>query len=448
MGVRAYDIIKKKRDGEELAKEELSFLINGSLRGEVPDCQISAFLMAVYLNGMTDEETSALTDVMLASGVRLDLKDITGVKVDKHSTGGVGDKVSIILAPLLASMGVKVPMVLGRGLGHTGGTLDKLESIPGLRTGLPVEDFKTNLREIGLSIIGQTDEIAPADRLLYGLRDVTATVESIPLIAASIMSKKLAGGADGLVLDVKTGEGAFMKKKEDALMLARAMVSIGNSFGVRTAAVLTDMSQPLGRTVGNSLEIKECISALRGRWPDDLAEVTLTLAAWALNLADSIAEETPLKTMTAGTLRNYKHEAMEFIEKGDAFKKFVEFIDAQFGDPEVAFQPGLLPSARGVKEISAPGDGFIRRLSAEAVGRAAMLLGAGREKAGDLIDPAVGIILNKKIGDVVKKGEPIALLHYNDDSRLKEAEEVFLSGVEITDREPAKTPLILDVVMP
>jgi pyrimidine-nucleoside phosphorylase len=208
------------------------------------------------------------------------------------------------------------------------------------------------------------------------------------------------------------------------------------------------MSQPLGRTVGNSLERKECISALRGRWPDDLAEVTLTLAAWALNLADSIAEETPLKTMTAGTLRNYKHEAMEFIEKGDAFKKFVEFIDAQFGDPEVAFQPGLLPSARGVKEISAPGDGFIRRLSAEAVGRAAMLLGAGREKAGDLIDPAVGIILNKKIGDVVKKGEPIALLHYNDDSRLKEAEEVFLSGVEITDREPAKTPLILDVVMP
>ncbi|MDP2167872.1 MAG: thymidine phosphorylase [Thermodesulfovibrionales bacterium] len=445
--MRAYDIIKKKRDGGAVSKEELSFLIDGLLKGEIPDYQASAFLMAVFLNGMTDEETVSLTEVMLRSGATLDLSDIQGTKVDKHSTGGVGDKVSIILAPLMATMGIKVPMLAGRGLGHTGGTLDKLESIPGFRTDIPLDEFRENLKNIGISIMGQTGEIAPADGKLYGLRDVTATVESIPLIASSIMSKKLAEGANALLLDVKTGSGAFMKSREDAVRLATTMVRIGNSMGVNTVAVVTDMDQPLGKTVGNSLEIKECVSALRGRAANDLMEVTLTLAAWMLNLADSVTEDTEVGKMNEFVLKKYKHEAMDFIEKGDAFKKFVELIDAQHGDPDVAFRPNLLPVAKGIKDVSAAEDGYIRRLDAEAVGAASMLLGAGRMKAGDEIDHAAGIILNKKTGDYVKAGETVAILHYNNDCSLKDAEEVFRSGLEIGAREVAKRPLIMDVII-
>jgi pyrimidine-nucleoside phosphorylase len=446
--MRAYEIIRKKRDGEELTKGEISFFMDGVVREEVPDYQASAFLMAVYLKGMTEAETVSLTEAMLRSGKVLDLGDVTGVKVDKHSTGGVGDKPSIILAPVMAAMGVKVPMISGRGLGHTGGTLDKLESIPGLKTDLSEEEFRDNLKEVGFSIMGQTGELAPADRKLYGLRDVTATVESVPLIASSIMSKKLAEGAGGLVLDVKTGSGAFMKTLEEARALARAMVNIGNSMGVRTMALVTDMSEPLGRTVGNALEIKECISALRGKGAKDLMDLTLTLIAWMLNMADSLSEETPLGMMSPQTLNKYKNEALDFIEKGDAFKKFVEFIDAQHGDPEAAFAPASLPNAPLSREIKAERDGFVKRLDALAVGMASMLLGAGRSKAGEAIDPGAGIILNKKVGEPVKAGEQIAALYASDEGLFRDAEEAFLSGFETGDREPARRALVREVILP
>lgn len=446
--MRAYEIIRKKRDGGELTREEITFFINGVVWGKVPDYQASAFLMAVYLRGMTDTETVALTEAMLRTGKVLDLGDVTGVKVDKHSTGGVGDKPSIILAPVIAAMGVKVPMVSGRALGHTGGTLDKIESIPGLRTDLSVEEFRQNLKDVGFSIMGQTEELAPADRKLYGLRDATATVESIPLIASSIMSKKLAEGIGGLVLDVKTGSGAFMKTPEEARALARAMVNIGNSMGVRTMALVTDMSEPLGRTVGNALEIKECIAALRGKGAKDLMELTLTLVAWMLNMADSLSEETPLQMMSPQTLNKYKNEALDFIEKGDAFKKFVEFVDAQHGDPETAFTPARLPKAPLVREIKAARDGFIKKLDAASVGEASMLLGAGRKRAEDSIDHGAGIILNRKVGQKVRAGEQVAALYASDEGLFDGAEEAFLGGLEIGDREPARRGLLREVILP
>jgi pyrimidine-nucleoside phosphorylase len=423
--MRTLDIIRKKRDGAELGEDEIGFFIEGVTSGEIPDYQASAFLMAVCLKGATDAETVSLTRAMMQSGEAIDLKGVTGPKVDKHSTGGVGDKTSIILAPLLASMGIKVPMVAGRGLGHTGGTLDKLESIPGMRTDLGLDEFRGNLKNPGLAIMGQTESMAPADRKLYALRDVTATVESIPLIASSIMSKKLSEGIDGLVLDVKTGSGAFMKDLEDARKLARTMVNIGNSMGIKTVALITDMEQPLGRTVGNALEIKECVSALRGKGAGDLMSLTLTLAAWMLNMADAISEETDVRPLKEFVMRKYRHEAMEFIDKGDAFKKFVELVDAQHGDPEAAFSPARLPVAPMTKAITSGSEGYVRRLDARAVGEASMLLGAGRSRAEDAIDPSAGIILNRKVGDHVKAGEPLAMLHYSDDRRLKDAEEAF-----------------------
>jgi pyrimidine-nucleoside phosphorylase len=445
--MRAYDIIKKKRDGAELSKEELSFLITEYLSGKIPDYQMSSFLMAVYFSGMTDAETIALTELMLASGSRLDFSDISIPKVDKHSTGGVGDKTSIILAPLMAAMNVKVPMIAGRGLGHTGGTIDKLESIPGFRTDISAQEFKKNVRDIGFSIISQTDEIAPADKKLYSLRDVTATVESIPLIAASIMSKKLAEGIGGLVLDVKAGKGAFMKNINDARTLARTMVNIGNSMGVKTVAVITDMNQPLGKTVGNGLEIKECISALRGKMSDDLKEVVLTLGSWMVYAADCVTEEVAISRLSEHVLIKYKSELMDFIEKGDAFKKFVEFVDAQYGDPEVAFKPSMIQSAARVKEIRIPDKGYIQVMDAEKAGTAAMLLGAGRQQIGDSIDHSTGIVLNKKTGDYTTPDEPVAMFHYNDETHIKEAEEVFLSGIQAGEIPPDKRPVIIDVVI-
>jgi pyrimidine-nucleoside phosphorylase len=444
--MRAYDVIRKKRDGEALGREEIAFLMRGAAGGEVPDYQLSAFLMAVFQKGMTAEETAWLTEAMMRSGRAFDFKGLTGPVVDKHSTGGVGDKTSIILAPLLASMGIKVPMVSGRALGHTGGTLDKLESIPGLRTDIPVEEAARNLKDIGFFMMGQTEDLAPADRKLYALRDVTATVESVPLIASSIMSKKLAEGIDGLVLDVKCGRGAFMKGIGDARELAHAMVSIGNSMGVKTVALITDMDQPLGRTVGNSLEIKECITALRGRGARDLMDLAITLSAWMLNVSDAISAETEPVKLDKFALMKYQQESLDFIGKGDAFKKFVEFIDAQHGDPEAAFKINLLPSASITKPITAGKDGYIRRLDAGAVGRAAMLLGAGREKAEDAVNPAAGIVLNRKTGDQVRAGEPVAMFHLDDEKLFREAEEVFLSGLEIGDRDAAVRPLVLDVV--
>lgn len=445
--MRPQDIIRKKRDGLELTKEEVGFFVKGVATGEVADYQASAFLMAAFLKGMTHEETVALTKAMMASGTIFNLSDVSGIKIDKHSTGGVGDKTSIVLAPLLASMGVKVPMVAGRALGHTGGTLDKLESIPGFRTDLSMGEFMDTLTKLGVAMTGQSESFAPADRKLYALRDVTATVESIPLIASSIMSKKLAEDLDGLVLDVKVGAGAFMKDLDMARQLARTMVKIGKSLGVRTVALITNMDQPLGRTVGNALEIKECISLLKGKGAQDLQEVCLQLAVWMLNVSDAAAENVPVKSLNAFTFRNYKHEAMEFLERGDAFTRFTELIDAQGGDPEAAFKPAMLPTAANTKQILAPRAGFLRALDAHLVGEAAMLLGAGRMHVNDTIDPAAGIVLNKKQGEKVEAGEPLAIFHYNSDVALPEAEEAFLRALEIHDRDIAPRPLIVEAIL-
>lgn len=445
--MRVYDIIRKKRDGHELSGDELTYVIAGYTAGRIPDYQVSALLMAVFLRGMSEKETVHLTETMLKSGMVLDLSDIPGPKIDKHSTGGVGDKVSIILAPLLASAGIIVPMIAGRGLGHTGGTLDKLESIPGFRTSLSIPEFKENLRRTGLSIMGQTDEIAPADKKLYALRDVTATVDSIPLIASSIMAKKLSEGIQGLVLDVKTGSGAFMKSPGEAGRLAATMVKIGNSMGVKTVAVLTDMDQPLGKTVGNSLEIKECISALRGRWPDDLREVTLTLGAWMIDAAASIRGGTfHLAGRDIVGLEEYKKGLEDLINSGEAFSKFVQMVDSQHGDPETCFKPGFLPLAKIKKHITVNRDGVILRMDAEKVGRASVLLGAGREKIADAIDHSAGIILNRKVGDRVRAGDPVAMFHCNDPAREREAAEVFLSGIEIGDEKVEPRSVIVEVI--
>jgi pyrimidine-nucleoside phosphorylase len=445
--MKAYEIIRKKRDGEPLDKEEINSLITGVAEGAIPDYQVSAFLMAVFQNGMTKKETAWLTEAMMRSGRVLEFKGLTGLMLDKHSTGGVGDKTSIMLAPMLAAMGIKVPMISGRALGHTGGTLDKLESIPGFRTDITPEEAERNIREIGLFMMGQTGDIAPADRKLYALRDVTATVESIPLIASSIMSKKLAEGIHGLVLDVKCGSGAFMKELDDARALASTMVGIGNSMGVKTVALITSMDQPLGRTVGNALEVKECITALKGRGAKDLMDLTITLSAWMLNITDALSSDTAPVRLNKFTLMKYQQESLDFIDKGDAFKKLVELIDAQHGDPEAAFRMNKLPSASITKPITSEKTGYVRRLDAEAVGRAAMALGAGREKAEDTIDPAAGIVLNKKVGEEVEEGDSVAMFHLNDEGLFKEAEEIFLSGLEIGERDPALKPLVLDVIM-
>jgi pyrimidine-nucleoside phosphorylase len=445
--MRAYDIIRKKRDGSELSEAELSLIIEQYVSGNIPDYQVSALLMAIFFRGMTDAETVNLTKVMLNSGSVLDLSDIRGPKIDKHSTGGVGDKTSIILAPLLASAGIIVPMISGRGLGHTGGTLDKLEAIPGFRIDLHMQEFKENLKNIGVSMIGQTSEIAPADGKLYALRDVSATVESIPLIASSIMSKKLAEGIDGLVLDVKVGSGAFMKRLEDARRLAATMVNIGNSMGVKTVAVLTDMDQPLGKTIGNSLEIKECISALRGQWADDLREVTLTLGAWMIETATMVSDfSLHIGGRDFRGIDEYKKGLLELLNNGAAFKKFAEMVDSQHGNPEIPFRPGLMPSAKMMKQITVTREGYIQRLDAEKAGIASMLLGAGRQKLDDTIDHSAGIILNKKVGDYVKPGDQTAMFYYNNENNLKDAEEIFLSGLEIERDEPIKEGIILEVI--
>ncbi len=445
--MRAYDIIRKKRDGSELSEAELSLIIEQYVSGNIPDYQVSALLMAIFFRGMTDAETVNLTKVMLNSGSVLDLSDIRGPKIDKHSTGGVGDKTSIILAPLLASAGIIVPMISGRGLGHTGGTLDKLEAIPGFRIDLHMQEFKENLKNIGVSMIGQTSEIAPADGKLYALRDVSATVESIPLIASSIMSKKLAEGIDGLVLDVKVGSGAFMKRLEDARRLAATMVNIGNSMGVKTVAVLTDMDQPLGKTIGNSLEIKECISALRGQWADDLREVTLTLGAWMIETATMVSDfSLHIGGRDFRGIDEYKKGLLELLNNGAAFKKFAEMVDSQHGNPEIPFRPGLMPSAKMMKQITVTREGYIQRLDAEKAGIALMLLGAGRQKLDDTIDHSAGIILNKKVGDYVNPGDQTAMFYYNNENNLKNAEEIFLSGLEIERDEPIKEGIILEVI--
>ncbi len=432
--MRPYEIIKAKRDGRPLPADEIRALVDGYMRGEVADYQMAAFCMAVFFRGMSDAETGALTEAMLRSGDVLDLSDLPGVKVDKHSTGGVGDKVSIALAPIAAACGVVVPMISGRGLGHTGGTLDKLEAIPGFQVRLPVERFREVLAETGACLIGQTDRLAPADRRLYALRDVTATVESIPLIASSIMSKKLAEGIDALVLDVKVGSGAFMKRIEDAEQLALALAGIGRRMGKRVVALLTGMDQPLGRAVGNALEVKEAVEVLHGDGPRDLEEVTLELAAEMVLLARRAAD-----------LDSARAQVREVVGDGRAFLKLCQIVEAQGGDPDALADLSLLPSGKGTLDVLAPGRGTVQAIDAEAIGLAAVALGAGRARLEDPVDHGVGLVVHHKVGDRVEAGEPLCTVHFGDrgpESPQAVADRV-LRAYQIGHQELPPEPLIL-----
>lgn len=434
--MRAVDIIRKKRHGGELSEAEIQFLIDGLVDGSIPDYQISAWAMAVCCMGMTDKETAALTLAMAHSGDTVDLSQIAGIKVDKHSTGGVGDKTTLIVAPLVAACGVPVAKMSGRGLGHTGGTIDKLESIPGFRTELSRADFFAQVNDIGVAVIGQSGNIAPADKKLYALRDVTATVESIPLIASSVMSKKIAAGADAILLDVKAGDGAFMKTPEDAARLAEAMVAIGNQVGRRTVAVISDMDQPLGRTIGNALEVREAIEVLRGDGPDDLREVSLVLAGHMLVLGG-----------VAPDIAAARSRLEAAIASGDALRKLADLLAAQGGDPAVTEDLSLLPQAPIRLPVPAPSDGYVLGIEAEAVGLAAMTLGAGRATKDDQIDYAVGIELSAKPGDRVRKGDPIATLYVQtDDDRAASAIESVRSAYRLGAERGPDRPLLHGIV--
>lgn len=408
--MRMYDIIIKKRNGETLSDEEIAFFIKGYTDGSIPDYQASALLMAIYFRGMTDKEIATLTMEMAHSGDMLDLSAIKGLKADKHSTGGVGDKTSLVLTPLAASIGIPVAKMSGRGLGHTGGTIDKLESFPGFSTDISEEKFINNVNTIGIAIAGQTKNMAPADKKLYALRDVTGTVDSIPLIASSIMSKKLAAGADVIVLDVKTGSGAFMKTEEDSVRLANEMVKIGNNVGRRTLAVISDMDEPLGYAVGNAIEVKEAIDTLNGHGPADLLELCLTIGS--------------LMAVGTGKAANVDEARALLLEKlndGSALKKFAEFVEAQGGDSAPVYDTKLLLQASIVKEVYAPVDGYVSHIESDRVGISAMKLGGGRETKESPIDLSVGILINKKVGDKVEKGEKIATLYANDGEKLAAA---------------------------
>jgi pyrimidine-nucleoside phosphorylase len=433
---RAIDVIRKKRDGVELSTAEIESLINAYTRGEIPDYQVSAWLMAVVLRGMTRHETAALTDAMLRSGDVLDLSSLPARKVDKHSTGGVGDKTSLVLAPLVAAAGVSVPMISGRGLGHTGGTLDKLESIPGFNVNLSVADFRRILAACACCMIGQTAEIAPADRKLYALRDVTGTVESPYLICASIMSKKLAEGIDALVLDVKTGSGAFMKKEEDAVFLAELMVETGERMGKQVVALITDMDQPLGLMIGNALEVIECVEILRDAGPRDLRELCLELAGWMLYLGHAA------KSVAEGKLQSAK-----MISSGAALEKFRQMIELQSGDPRVIDDPKRLPQAQHAIPVNATRSGHLTAMQCEQIGTACVILGGGREKKEDSVDPAVGIVLHKKVGERVAAGEPLATIHYNDEAKARRAHQLIELSCTITDASPSsQRPLIHRII--
>ncbi|KZE74190.1 thymidine phosphorylase [Paenibacillus elgii] len=409
--MRTVDIIHSKRDGKELSSEEIAFLVEGYTKGEIPDYQMSAWAMAVYFNGMSARETADLTLAMARSGDQVDLSSIHGIKVDKHSTGGVGDTTTLIVGPLVAAAGIPVAKMSGRGLGHTGGTIDKLEAIPGFAVERTTEQFLAQVREIGLAVVGQTGNLTPADKKLYGLRDVTATVESIPLIASSIMSKKIASGADAIVLDVKTGRGAFMKSLDDSIKLAQAMVDIGTEVGRETVAVITNMDEPLGPSIGNSLEVLEAIDTLGGRGPAELTEICLELAAHMVRLGGKADGEAEAKELVTRLLDN-----------GEALAKLKQFIAAQGGDAYVAEDPARLPQAAHRVDVPAPEEGYVAAIDAEALGITAMLLGAGRATKEDKIDLAVGIKLFKRVGDPVKKGEPLAELYINREDSAETAE--------------------------
>ena len=425
------DVIAKKRDGNALSREDIDRFVSGVTTASIPDYQASALLMAIVLRGMTDEETGWLTDAMVRSGDRVDLSDIEGLKVGKHSTGGVGDKVSIILAPIAAACGVVVPKMSGRGLGHTGGTLDKLESIPGFRTALTVEEFKRVLRTVGTSIIGQTASLAPADKRLYALRDVTATVPSVPLIAASVMSKKLAEGGNAIVLDVKCGDGAFMKSEQDARELARALVAIGSQGGVRTEAVITNMDAPLGLAVGNAVEIIECIETLKGRGPADLVAVVGALGSRVLVLSGRFDEASADAALRGA------------IASGAALATLRAMIEAQGGDGAVVDDYSRLPAAARRMAVTAPRAGYIAALKADLVGRASMALGAGRERVEDRVDHGAGVLISKKPGDAVRAGDTVLELLYNDARGLPQAVAFAEQAIHIASDPPVVKPLVL-----
>jgi pyrimidine-nucleoside phosphorylase len=427
----ATDLLRQKREGQALSDADIEAFLAAYTDGRVPDYQMSAMAMAIYFRGLDARELGAWTRAMLHSGDVLDLSDIPGRKVDKHSTGGVGDKISLPLAPLVAACGVKVPMISGRGLGHTGGTLDKLESIPGFSVNLDVPTYRRLVRDVGACLIGQTSRLAPADRKLYALRDVTSTVESIPLISSSIMSKKLAEGIDALVLDVKFGSGAFMREFERAELLAKTMVGIGASFGKDVVALLTDMDQPLGEAVGNALEVIESAEILKGRGPADVRELTLALGAEMLVLGH-----------VAANTDEARARLVEAIDDGSAFAKFEEIATAQGGDARALSDYTRLPTARRLVEVTASRAGFVTAIQTDEVGRAAMLLGAGRQKVDDKVDPAVGLVLHKRVGDAVRAGDSLATLHVNDEAPLEAARRRLSEAFAFGDAPPAPRPLV------
>ncbi|SFJ28864.1 pyrimidine-nucleoside phosphorylase [Thermoflavimicrobium dichotomicum] len=429
------EIIRKKREGQALSKEEIEYLIQGYTNGTIPDYQMSAWAMAVCFQGMNEQETADLTMAMVRSGDQVDLSSIRGIKVDKHSTGGVGDTTTLILGPLVAAAGVPVAKMSGRGLGHTGGTIDKLESFQGFSTELTTEEFVDLVNRIQLAVNGQTANLTPADKKLYALRDVTGTVDSIPLIASSIMSKKIATGADAIVLDVKTGDGAFMKEEEDAIRLAKAMVSIGKLVGRNTIAVISDMSQPLGYAVGNALEVKEAIDTLKGEGPEDLTELTLVLGSHMLCLAG--------RAQTAEEARAVLEQC---IRDGSALNKLKEMVQGQHGDPNQVDHPELLPQAKEQIVVRAEQEGYIHRIQAEEIGLCAMRLGAGRATKEDQIDHAVGVVLHKKVGNPVKKGEPLATLYVNRNEMVNEVTQRLLQAIEIQTR-PAQPPKLIRAIV-
>lgn len=432
--MRIYDIISRKRDGFELTDEEIHFFIDGYVRGEIQDYHAAALLMAIYLRGMNDRETVTLTLEMARSGDMLDLSDIDGITVDKHSTGGVGDKTTLIVAPIVASLGAKVAKMSGRGLGHTGGTVDKLESIEGFNASLEPQTFIDTVKKTGICVIGQTGNLAPADKKLYALRDATATVGCMPLIASSIMSKKLAAGSQCIVLDVKYGSGAFMKTPEDAEKLSRKMVEIGTRAGRKVAAVISDMDTPLGKNIGNTLEIIEAVETLKGRGSEDLKEVSLTLASNIIALARNItAEEARLLTEKA-------------LTDGSAYEKFKEFIGCQGGNIELITDTDALAKAKTVYKVVSVKDGYIAKMDAEMIGSSSVILGAGRVNKEDSIDFTAGIILHKKTGDKVKAGDILAELHTNDESRIPSAEKMFLDALTFSGEKPQENQLIYKVI--
>ena len=433
--MRMVDVIEKKRNGEELTTEEIKFFVNGYTEGKIPDYQVSSLMMAIYFQDMNDRERADLTMAMVESGDKIDLSGIEGVKVDKHSTGGVGDTTTLSLAAMVAAVGVPVAKMSGRGLGHTGGTIDKLESISGFHVELSSEQFTKQVNDIKMAVIGQSGNLTPADKKLYALRDVTGTVPSIPLIASSIMSKKIAAGADAIVLDVKTGEGAFMKTLEDSISLAKAMVQIGNRVGRNTMAIISDMSQPLGYAIGNALEVKEAIDTLKGNGPEDLQELCYTIGAQMVVLGGK-----------AKTIEEARSLLVEVVQNGKAIEVFKKFIEAQGGDASVVDNPSLLPQAKFQIELLAKQDGYVAKMEADEIGVAAMLLGAGRATKESEIDLAVGLILHKKVGDQVKQGESLATIYSNTDDVQNVLDKLYAHIVISSDKVEAPT-LIKEIVL-